>query len=356
MSDIKAMEIIKKICIIGHFGVNKNLLNGQTIKTKIIARQIIHKLGKENVKEFDSSGGKKTAIRFLFVAVKLIKKYNNIIMLPAENGLVFFTPILVLLGCFFPVKLHYMVIGGWLPSFINSKTLLKKALKKLDGIYVETSVMKTELEKMGFTNIYIVPNCKDLEIVDPNEFIDKKNSPIELCTFSRVMREKGIEDAIRAITEINGIKGENIFSLDIYGQIDSNYLMEFSALRSNFPKYIRYCGEVEFNESTSVLKKYDGLLFPTQFYTEGIPGTIIDAYAAGLPVISSRWESFSDIIDDEKSGYGYQFGCYEDLKKVLLFIADNSTLLFNMKRYCIKKAKDYIASNVVDDFIDKYIE
>ena len=74
MSDIKAMEIIKKICIIGHFGVNKNLLNGQTIKTKIIARQIIHKLGKENVKEFDSSGGKKNSYKVFVCSCKIDKK------------------------------------------------------------------------------------------------------------------------------------------------------------------------------------------------------------------------------------------------------------------------------------------
>ena len=45
-----------------------------------------------------------------------------------------------------------MVIGGWLPNFLKKKKGLTKSLKKFDGIYVETSTMKTILEEMGFTN------------------------------------------------------------------------------------------------------------------------------------------------------------------------------------------------------------
>mgnify|MGYP002519543662 CR=1 FL=1 len=32
-------------------------------------------------------------------------------------------------------------------------------------------------------------------------------------------------------------------------------------------------------------------------YTEGVPGTIIDAYAAGLPIISAKWLNYGDILD-----------------------------------------------------------
>jgi hypothetical protein len=57
-----------------------------------------------------------------------------------------------------------------------------------------------------------------------------------------------------------------------------------------------------------VLKDYFALLFPTHFYTEGIPGTVIDAYAAGIPVISAKWESYSDVIDEGVTGIGYKDG------------------------------------------------
>lgn len=64
-------------------------------------------------------------------------------------------------------------------------------------------------------------------------------------------------------------------------------------------------------------------MFPTLFYTEGIPGTIIDAYAAGLPVISSKWESYGDVIEDNVTGIGYEFGSDDALVEVLEMIKSN---------------------------------
>ena len=37
----------KTVCIIGHFGFAKNLLNGQTVKTKIITKELEKQLVKD---------------------------------------------------------------------------------------------------------------------------------------------------------------------------------------------------------------------------------------------------------------------------------------------------------------------
>ncbi len=57
------------------------------------------------------------------------------------------------------------------------------------------------------------------------------------------------------------------------------------------------------------------MLFPTKFKTEGIPGTIIDAYASGLTVVSSIWDNYNEIIDDGITGIGYEIDNYNDFKK-----------------------------------------
>jgi hypothetical protein len=70
---------------------------------------------------------------------------------------------------------------------------LTKALKKFDGIYVETSTMKKALEREGFENVLVMPNCKKLTVLSENDLIYPAGAPYKLCTFSRVMKEKGIE-------------------------------------------------------------------------------------------------------------------------------------------------------------------
>lgn len=60
----------------------------------------------------------------------------------------------------------------------------------------------------------------------------------------------------------------------------------------------------------------------------------------GVPVVSAKWESFHDLIDDGKVGYGYQFGDYDDLVNTLMHIADQPDCLIKMKPNCIKKLKN----------------
>lgn len=103
---------------------------------------------------------------------------------------------------------------------------------------------------------------------------------MRLYIFSRILKEKGIEDAIDAVTYINEQNKREIFSLDIYGQIDDAYKEDFMMKQKNFPEYINYGGVIPFGCSTEVLKNYYALLFPTYYESEGFAGTLIDAMVA----------------------------------------------------------------------------
>ncbi len=345
---------MKKIMIIGHFGGGKIFLDGQTVKTKIIAEELESILGSDEVFKIDTYGGKKNLLKAPFQVSKALRKAENVIILPANNGLRVYVPLLSFFRKFFKKrKLHYIVIGGWLASYIEKKKGLKKKLKKFNGIYVETNTMKDALEKQGFSNVTVMPNCKKLSVLKKEELIKTTEEPLKLCTFSRVCEQKGIGDAVKAVKEINEKLGRTVYSLDIYGLIDKGQEEWFKALEESFPEYVCYRGGVPFDESVETLKNYFALLFPTKFYTEGIPGTIIDAYAAGIPVISSKWESFSDIIDDGTTGIGYEFGNEEGLYAVLEEIAKNPDKLNELKEKSLEKAQEFIPETVVKEFLTK---
>lgn len=344
-----------KVCVIGHFGFGQSLLNGQTIKTKIITAEIERCCGKTNVIRLDLAGGAKKIPGLLIKIPKALSECDNIAIFPVENGLRFLTPVLNFWNLFFKKKIHYIVIGGWLPGFVSDKYLLKKGVKSFDGIYVETNTMKKALEEQGFTNIFVMPNCKPLKILSENELVYPEGIPYKLCTFSRVMKEKGIETAVYAIRNVNRQMGYTAYSLDIYGQIDANQTEWFADLQSRFPDYIHYGGCVDADKSVEVLRDYFALLFPTHFYTEGIPGTIVDAYAAGVPVISARWESFADVIDDGKTGIGYEFDHEEDLEKILLSVANNPQIVLDMRTNCIRGARKYLPEAALQCINEKFL-
>lgn len=345
---------MKKVSAIGHFGYGHNFLDGQTVKTKTVTAELTRRFGKNQILTIDTYGGAKNLIKAPFQVLNALKNSRNVLIFPAQNSLRVYAPLLaVLKGLFNDRKLHYAVIGGWLPRFLENRKRLAKILKEFDGIYVETQTMKSALEKQGFENVHIMPNCKNLKILSEEELVYPAGMPYKLCTFSRVMREKGIEDAVSAVIAVNAELGIQAFSLDVYGQVDNGQTVWFDELQKKFPPYIRYAGSVDANQSTEVLKNYFALLFPTRFYTEGIPGTVIDAYAAGVPVISAKWESFADIIEDGVTGIGYVFDDPAGLKSILADAADDPARLVSMKTSCLKKSDCYVPHTAVKLLIDR---
>lgn len=344
--------VMKRVGIVGHFGKGLDLLNGQTIKTKIVAAELERVFGRECVLEVDTHGGLKSLFFLPLVLSFTLARCKNVVVLPAQNGLRIIVPLLYILNVCFRRKLHYVVIGGWMPNLISNKPFLTRCLKGFDQLYVETSVMKKTLEDRNFSNVYVMQNCKPLEILPESEFENQRSNEFRLCIFSRVMKQKGIEHAVTAIVKMNEKFGRESCSLDIYGQIEEPEKEWFNTLRESFPSNVAYKGFVPFNESVKVLKNYSALLFPTLFFTEGIPGTIIDAYAAGLPVISSRWASFSDVIEEGMTGFGYEFGSLEQLCNLLEELIAAPEKVYNLRKNCTVKAMQFQPENAMKQFID----
>lgn len=343
---------MKKIAVIGHFGFDTESLDGQTVKTKILTDALCDYFGKQNVLQIDTYNWKKHPAKFALQVISTVWKADNVLMLPAHNGLRVIAPLLWAARKLRPdCKLHYSVIGGWIPQVLKTKKILEKQLKTFDGIYAETNTMRKVLKEQGFSNIHIMPNCKKLTVLSRGELVYDHQEPYKLCTFSRVMQEKGIEDAVDAVRAVNEHFGRVVYTLDVYGQIDSGQIQWFAELQKGFPGYVRYGGLVPYDKSVEVLKDYFALLFPTRFYTEGIPGTIIDAYAAGVPVICSQWENCVDVLENGVTGIIYPFGDTKNLQNILIKVANCPEEILDKKQQCLDAAKNYSPETIINILI-----
>lgn len=343
---------MKKVCVIGHFGFGENLLNGQTIKTKIVTTELDKQFGTDQVVKIDTHGGAKALLSVVLQMIKAFRECDNIIIFPAHNGIKIFVPLCNSINRFFNRRLHYVVIGGWLPEFLKKQPRLSKRLKTFHMIYVETNNMKKLLEDMEFKNVVVMPNCKRLNIVSEPE---KCTRPYLLCTFSRVMKEKGIEDAVNAVITANKELGEIVYQLDIYGQIDPNQTDWFENLKGTFPDYINYRGLVKFDQSVEVLKSYFALLFPTYYVGEGFAGTAIDAFSAGVPVLASNWKYNNEVVKEGLNGGIFEPKDVEELTKRLIGMANNPEPWLDMRQQCISDAHIYEPDNVMKTLLNEII-
>lgn len=346
---------MKKILICGNFGTGGPTSSGQVIKTKIVSEEILKQLGKEKCTVFNTYKRLRSLLKAYFIYIPTLFRFKHVVMFPAHSGVVMLVPAFYVAKLLFGVKLHFVVIGGWLPTFLKLFPISRIALRRYDGIYVETNTMKTALQQQGFKNVFVMPNCKPLKILREEELCYQHTEPFKLVTFSRVMKEKGIEDLIRVIKQINETTGRTVYSLDIYGHIQEGEEVWFKEVMASVADNhsFSYKGKIPFTESTSVLASYFALVFPTRFFTEGIPGTIIDAYSAGLPVIASKWESFNDVVDDGVTGIGFEFENWEELTKILEKIAVNPEIVYGKKTACLRKAVEFIPESTVSVLSNK---
>lgn len=291
-----------KIGVCGHFGKGKNLANGQTIKTKIVTKTLGQLYGSKNIYIVDSHGGAIHIPRIFAESFIMFRKCENIVMMLNMKGLLICSPVFCLYRLIFKRKVHFVVIGGWLHLFLKKHSFLKSILKHFDGIYVETDTMKHALNAMGFTNVLVMPNFKNICVVSEEEASAPLQPPYKLCTFSRVMKAKGIEEAVRSVMKANQKLGHTVFKLDIFGQVDKGYEDRFEDLKKEFPDYIRYGGVVPFDACTDLLKNYYALLFPTYYEGEGFAGTLIDAMSAGVPVVATDWKYNKEIVREGING------------------------------------------------------
>ena len=165
------------ICVCGAFrlwGVPKG---GQEVKTCILADVLEAKYGK--IYRIDTLA-KHSRFLMMFQLVWAMMTCTDIIILPAHNGLVILAKLLTKLNKIFHCRLHYSVIGGWLQDFLPGKTEVIKALHQFTGVYVETQTMMNALQKLGFDNVCVMPNCKPLNI-EKKDTVDSLPENDYLC-------------------------------------------------------------------------------------------------------------------------------------------------------------------------------
>ena len=324
---------MKKIGVCGVYGNGPDFSGGQPVKVKTMIRMFSDYYGADNIKTANTAGWKKHPAKMLTNCIRLAQECECIVILPAHNGLKVFLPLFLGLRRVYHFKLFYSVIGGWLASKAAENPKLISRLTQLDGIWVETRKMKSELQALGVENTTVIPNVKYLKAVAQNH-IDPNSDILRCCTFCRVIKEKGIEDAIKAVENINK-QGKNKATLDIYGPIFDGYKEEFETLMQGVPDTIRYKGCAEPSESVLTLCQYDVQIFPTHYSTEGIPGSIVDSYAAAVPVVASRWNSYDDIVVEGITGLGYEMGNISELAERLQMLCEGREKLVQMGRNCL---------------------
>lgn len=334
------------IGVIGFYKKGEQFNSGQIVKTVSIV-DALKELPNTKVTIMNTYKWKTRGISLFFKIFFSFFKCKNIILITAQKGIRVFTPLLSFLNKIFRRRIHYIVIGGW----IGQKVAKQKALKRIGKfykVYVETTKIQEELATLGINNTAILNNFKDLPLASDEDLNKVHEKPFNICYFSRVEPEKGVEDIINVLEDIN--KEEIKCKLTIYGVIRPNYKEDFLTLVAKHSNYVEYAGVIKYDQSVTTIKDYFLQIFPTRYATEGIPGSIIDSYFAGVPVIAARWNSFEEIIAEGQTGLGYPLKDSKALQTLLEKVIEEPQIISDMKRNCQQKASEYSKDHFLQVF------
>ena len=168
--------------------------------------------------------------------------------------------------------------------------------------------------------IYVVPNGANYNLT----FTQKQNSAVRILYLANLQASKGIEDVLEAVKLLLK-QGSGNFHLDVVGQwrseetrIGCEKLVQENKLPITFHPADAGKKKMEF------LSKADIFVFPPRA-PEGHPWVIVEAMAAGLPVISTDRGAIAECILDGQNGFIVPVNNPEQLAiKMNLLISDNS--------------------------------
>lgn len=344
--------------IIGHFAGTKDSADGQTVKTRTLADGLREQYGDQfRIHQVDTWNMKHRPFRFAWELGYCLTHCSEIILIVSKKGRIVFFPLLYHALKLRRVPVFHFAIGGRLTDELVERPNFRRYISSFAENWMESTAQVIRLREMGITNAEYIPNFKRLDPVmqDAHPLVAEPGI-LHCCTFSRVMREKGISDAMDAVAKLNEKYGQKRIQLDMFGEINPAYRQEFEERCTRFDSCVEYRGVLPYTQSAKVLQGYDLLLFPTHYRREGTPGTVIDAFAAGVPVLARCWQYGTEMIRHGENGFLYDFDKPEELVQWLDYCVQHMQELHAMRQSCMDSSFEYSEARVLPMIREKLMQ
>ena len=236
-----------------------------------------------------------------------IKVRPNLVIIPISESTLGFVKdsIFMLLSKISCRKTLLQLRGGnfqnWLKKAnIGTRLYVSSTLKPMDGIIVLGNNLK-RLFKEYFTDekIFVVPNGADFDYKLSSQ---KDNSNVKLLFLSNLLSAKGIEDVIRSLIFLKN-KNKDAFELDIIGTwSEGSTKHKCLSLVRKYDLPVKFHNGVYGSKKSKFFNEADVFIFPPR-ESEGHPWVIVEAMAAGLPIVATDQGAITECVRDGINGF-----------------------------------------------------
>ncbi len=246
--------------------------------------------------------------------------------------------------------------AGGLDDFFL-RPLLVAVFRYTDKFIAISKDILNRLLKEGFSEdkIINIPNGVDTEMFCPMlkmeaEALRKKFGFNEEKVFlysGRLVEGKGLDLLVRAIKKV--AKEYKDILLVFIGSGDYQEKIPDMASSYGLEDFVKIEGTVD--NVQEYLNASDIFVFPS--LSEGMPNSLLEAMACGLPVVASRIGGVVDIVEDGKSGILFEPGDVNGLANAMIRLLNDEEL---RKRLGEEAKKRVVENFSIDKVAGEYIK
>ncbi len=239
--------------------------------------------------------------------------------------------------------------------FLNDLFVNKFAFKFINRVI---AITPWELETLGkYTQpekIKIIPNGTDKILFKKikNNLFRKKNKIKEkylVLFFGRLNPTKGPEMLAKAAINITEKRKDIAF---LWIGPDEGKAREVESLIKPY-KNMKYLGPISGKEKIAEMyQAADVYVLPS--YREGLPLTLFEAMASGLPIVASPVNGIPYEMKEPENGFFSNYGDLDSLEENIIKVLNNKKLAQEMSKNNMEKSKNYDWNDIYREYMKEY--
>ena len=180
-------------------------------------------------------------------------------------------------------------------------------------------------------------------------------SPASLLYAGRLSPDKGVETAIRAVSQLVALNHNA--HLTIVGAGNAEYVVTLQQLAQelNIRNQVSFAGRVPRTKMPHVLSQHDVLLVPST-WPEPLPRIAQEGMASGMVVVSSNVGGLPEIVQHDMNGLTFEAGDAQALSAQLLRLFDEPTLAPRLVRQAQQTVAQHFDINRTVDEVARFLQ
>ncbi len=298
---------------------------------------------------------------YLLLFHRLLFSKANLVYIPICQETIGFlrdVPFIVL-SKLFGKKVVLHLRGGHFREFYNSsnkvmKYVIEQTLKRIDRMIVLGHSLKILFDGLiPEEKLSVVPNGLNIAL-DKVGYKNPEKNHLMILFLSNLIETKGFKDVLYSVKKVTQYhRNVRYVFAGSWRRDEVRFECENYLKREKIIDYVEFKGTVTGRNKTRLLQDANIFAFPTYYSMEGHPWSVVEAMAAGLPIITTDQGCIKESVIDGENGFIIPKRDPDSVAEKIIYLIERSEVRERMGK---KSRQLYEANFTKEHFVQRMID